>query len=95
MNIFGTLSISKAILLTTLFALALVTVGIGHLVYAKKIARYYRSLYPDDGSLKLFFPFRFWMKSPYYEVSMQIFGGLSVAAGILLMLVMIRGLLGD
>jgi hypothetical protein len=53
---------SKTILMTAIFAFVFLLAGIIHLVYANKIARFYRRLYPDDGFLKLFFPFRFWME---------------------------------
>jgi hypothetical protein len=85
---------TKAVLITTLSAVLFFVIGIIHLLYANKIAGVYRRLYPNDGFFKLFFPFRIWMESPFYVISMRVFGGISIAVAFLLLFVMIRGLLG-
>ena len=85
---------SKAVAIATIFAVTLLVLGLTHIVYANKIVRFYRRLYPPDRFPKILFPFRLWMESRDYEIWMRVFGGLSIAMGILLIVVMVRGVLG-
>jgi hypothetical protein len=86
----------KGMLIPFLSIVLFLGIGVLHLVYAARIAQWYRNYYTSRRFLKsaLMIPFRAWVESRFYETWMRVFGVLMILVGLLVAFVMIRGLLG-
>jgi len=84
----------KAILITSLSAVTFGATGVGLIVWANKIARFYKNHYASNRFLKSIFPLRAWVEtSYYYETMIKVVGTGMIGMAVLLLFIMIRGLL--
>jgi len=85
-----------SILITSLSIAWSLALGILHVVYARRIAQFYRNHYSSHRFLNsaLMSPFRVWVNSRYHETWIRVCGVFAILMGLLVAFVMLRGLLG-
>lgn len=83
----------KPILITSLFALALLISGITHLIYADKLSQFYRRVAGDEYLKNPSLLRSIWIEGSRSAPVLRMGGIIFIAAGLLLIAVMIRGLL--